>query len=288
MGAIYSMNQVTYHDDASKNNRAVSIFLIILCMSFQAVSLSGISLFLPVIRSDLGFSFTQGGTLSAVTFFVYALMQIPAGFLADRFGLKKIFFIGVLGTTTFCLIFGLASQYWQALLTQVGSGFFRSFLFAAGLALLASWFGPQRRATAMGLSLIGMYSGQLVISTAGPALENHFSWRFPFIALAIVGILASFVFLWFGKESSPDSFGSKQKVNAADVFGLFRHRFMWVCGGLQYIRLGVMQGITFWLPSLLIDEKGLSLQVTGLIIALRALLTAPSSMVGGYISDKLK
>jgi len=170
----------------------------------------------------------------------------------------------------------------------MGSGFFRSFIFAAGLALLASWFGPQRRATAMGLSLIGMYSGQLVINAAGPALENHFSWRFPFIAFAIVGILASFAFLWFGKESSSNNFGSKQKVNTADVFGLFRYRFMWVCGGLQYIRLGVMQGTTFWLPSLLIDEKGLSLQVTGLIIALRALLTAPSSMVGGYISDKLK
>jgi len=282
------MNPVTLPDDASENSRAVNIFLIILCMSFQVISLSGISLFLPVIRSDLGFSFTQGGTLSAITFFVYALMQIPAGFLADRFGMKKIFFIGVLGTTAFCLIFGLASQYWQALLTQMGSGFFRSFIFAAGLALLASWFGPQRRATAMGLSLIGMYSGQLVINAAGPALENHFSWRFPFIAFAIVGILASFAFLWFGKESSSSNFGSKQKVNTADVFGLFRYRFMWVCGGLQYIRLGVMQGTTFWLPSLLIDEKGLSLQVTGLIIALRALLTAPSSMVGGYISDKLK
>jgi sugar phosphate permease len=47
-------------------------------------------------------------------------------------------------------------------------------------------------------------------------------------------------------------------------------------------------GITFWLPSLLVNEKGLSLQVTGLIIALQALFTAPSNILGGYVSDKLR
>ena len=250
------------------------------------MAIASIALFLPVIRRDLGLSFTQGGTLSAATIFVYALMQIPAGYLADRYGLKKIFFIGVLGSTVLCFSFGLVTEYWQAFLNQMVSGFFRAFLFASGLALLASCFGPQRRATAMGLSLIGMFSGQLVISILGPSLVKHFNWRFPFIAFASVGILASLAYLWFGKEPSLTESG--QKVNIVDVFRLFRYRFMWVCGVIQYVRLGVMNGISFWLPSLLIDEKGLSLQVTGLIIALRSLLSAPSNIIGGYMSDRLK
>jgi sugar phosphate permease len=57
---------------------------------------------------------------------------------------------------------------------------------------------------------------------------------------------------------------------------------------IQYIRLGVMQGILFWLPSFLLDEKGLPLQVTGFIIATRTLLIAPSTILGGYISDRLR
>jgi len=63
---------------------------------------------------------------------------------------------------------------------------------------------------------------------------------------------------------------------------------MWVCGGIQYIRYGVVQGITYWLPSLLILEKGLSLQLVGLIIAIQVVFLAPSNILGGYISDRLK
>jgi nitrate/nitrite transporter NarK len=255
-------------------------------MNFQMIALSGISLFLPIIRDDLGLSFTQCGTLSASTIFVYALMQLPAGYLADRYGLKKIFFIGALGTTVLAFTFGLVFEYWQALVNQALSGLFRSFMFASGLALLVSWFGPSRRATAMALSLMGPYSGQLITSVFGPSLVELFNWRFPFISFSSLGILAAIAYLWIG-EVSPGT-ETTQKVGVTDVLRLFGHRFMWVCAVIQYVRLSVMMGVTFWLPSLLIGEKGISLQVTGFLIALCSLLTAPSNIVGGYFSDRLK
>jgi MFS family permease len=148
------MSKDKQQGDASKNNRAGNVFLIMLCLSFQTMSLAGTALFLPVIRGELGLSFTQGGSLSAAATFVYALMQIPAGYLADRYGVKKIFLIGALGTTILCFAFGLVSEYWHALVNQAVSGFFKAFLFVSGITLLANWFGPQRRATAMGLSLL--------------------------------------------------------------------------------------------------------------------------------------
>jgi len=49
-----------------------------------------------------------------------------------------------------------------------------------------------------------------------------------------------------------------------------------------------MMGITYWLPSLLISEKGLSLEFTGYIIAAQAILMVPSNILGGYVSDRLK
>ncbi len=280
------MSENKQQGDASKINRAGNVFLILLCLSFQTVSLAGTALFLPVIRGELGLSFTQGGSLSAVATFVYALMQIPAGYLADRYGLKKIFFIGILGTTILCFAFGLVSEYWHALVNQAVSGFFKAFLFVSGLTLIANWFGPQRRATAMGLSLIGVFSGQFLISTFGPSLVRHFDWRFPFISFGTVGIVVALAYLRLAKESPQAE--SRQKPSIVDVVQLFRHRFMWVIGVIQYVRLGVVQGILFWLPSLLIDEKGLSVQATGLIIALQTLVIAPSNIIGGYISDRLK
>jgi nitrate/nitrite transporter NarK len=279
------MNKDTQRSYEGNKNRVTNVALVMLCLSFQGMAFAGVALVLPVMLRDLDLSFTQGGTFSAAAIFVYASMQIPAGYLADRYGLKKIFFIGALGTTILFFTFGLISEYWHALLNQSISGFFRAFLFASGIALLANWFGPKRRATAMGLSLVGIFSGHLCINTIGPFLVEFFNWRLPFIAFASAGILTSFVYLRFGKEPALDKPG--QRVGMADVFRLFRYRFLWVCGVIHFVRLGVSNGISFWLPSLLLDDKGLSLQVTGLLVALRSLLIAPSNLFGGYVSDRL-
>src|SRR3990170_3893064 len=140
------MNEKKPPSDEGTHDRTLNVSLVMLCQSFQAVPLAGIALFLPVIRSDLNLSFTQGGTLSAARIFIYALMQIPAGYLTDRYGLRRIFSTGALGTPILCLTFGLVSAYWQAVLNQAASGFFHALLFVPALALLASWFGAQRPA----------------------------------------------------------------------------------------------------------------------------------------------
>jgi sugar phosphate permease len=267
-------------------DRITTVSLTILCQSFQALSIGGIALLLPIIRKDLGLSFTQGGSLAAAGTLVYALMQIPAGYLSDRFSPKRLFSIGILGTTILALTFGLVANYWQALASQTLSGFFRALLFTPGMALLTGWFPSNRRATATGLYLIGGYSGSVIFNLAGPLLVARFDWRFSFISIASVGIIAILFLLRFGKDA-PNT-GEQQKVNILEAFHLFRYKIMWVCGGIQYIRFGVVQGITYWLPSLLINEKGLSLQIAGFITAIQVIFMSPSNILGGYVSDRLK
>jgi sugar phosphate permease len=271
---------------AVERDRIITIVLTVVCQSFQALSMGGIALLLPVIRKDLGLSFTQGGSLAAATTLVYALMQMPAGYLSDRFSPKKLFTIGILGSTVLALTFGLVANYGQALVNQMLSGFFRSLLFTPGMALLTGWFPPNRRATAIGLYLIGGYSGSVIFNLVGPLLVARFDWRFSFISIASVGIIAILFLIRFGKDAPPT--GERPKGNLLEAFQLFRYKVMWVCGGIQYIRFGVVQGITYWLPSLLINEKGLSLQSAGLIIAIQVVLMSPSNIIGGYISDRLK
>jgi len=269
-----------------ERDRIITISLTVVCQSFQALSMGGIALLLPIIRKDLGLSFTQGGSLAAATTLVYALMQIPAGYLSDRFSPKRLFCIGIFGSTLLALTFGLVANYWQALVNQMLSGFFRALLFTPGMALLTGWFPPNRRATATGLYLIGGYSGSVIFNLVGPLLVARFDWRFSFISIASVGIIAILFLIRFGKDAPPT--GERRKGNMLEALQLFRHKVMWVCGGIQYIRFGVVQGITYWLPSLLINEKGLSLQSAGIIIAIQVVLMSPSNIIGGYISDRLK
>jgi nitrate/nitrite transporter NarK len=154
------------------------------------------------------------------------------------------------------------------------------------MALLTGWFPPNRRATAIGLYLIGGYSGSVIFNLVGPLLVARFDWRFSFISIASVGIIAILFLIRFGKDAPPT--GERRKGNVLEALQLFRYKVMWVCGGIQYIRFFVVQGITYWLPSLLINEKGLSLHSAGFIIAIQVVLMSPSNIIGGYISDRLK
>ncbi len=285
------MNLETPQHQEKRGSRITNVSLILLCMVFQSLAMTGVALFLPLIRGDLGLSFAEGGSISAAEILVYSIMQIPAGYLADRFGRRRIFFIGIIGTTFFGCVLGFVTEYWQAVANQAVTGFFRALSFAPGVALLTDWFGPERRATAMALVLVGTFTGQTLMNIAGPVLAANFDWRFPFIVFSSIGILASFVFLRFG-ESKPvveaQSDKPAKQVNLKEAMKIFRFPVMWVCGVIQYTRLAVLRGIAFWLPSLLIDEKGQALQLTGLIIALRGLLVVLSSMGGSYLSDRYK
>ncbi len=140
--------------------------------------------------------------LSVAATATYALGQIPAGFLTDRFGPKRLFFFGVIGSTLFMLQFGFVTSYEHALVNQMLTGTFRSFLFAPGLLLLSSWFPPERRATAMGLYIAGNFSGNIVLSLIGPLMVASHTWRFPFIVFSLLGVVVAFVFLIFAKEKA--------------------------------------------------------------------------------------
>jgi nitrate/nitrite transporter NarK len=270
---------------SSRRDGAVTVTLVVFCQGFQALTLGAIALFLPLVREDLHISFAQAGMLSAVSTFTYALGQIPAGVLTDRFGPKRLFFIGILGSTLLALNFGTLQSYQAALANQFVSGVFRALLFAPGITLVASWFPPDRKATAMGVYVVGGVSGNVLLSLVGPWLASQYGWRPAFMLFAALGVCAAFVYLALGKEKPS---GPRQPVGMLDAFQLFRYPLMWVCAGIQFIRWGVATSFNFWLPSLLVADRGLSLQTAGFITALGAALTASSNAVGGYASDRLK
>jgi nitrate/nitrite transporter NarK len=269
-----------------RRDAVLTVTLVAVCQGFNMLTLGGIALFLPLIREDLGIGFAQAGVLSAAATFSYALGQIPAGYLADRFGPKRVFFVGILGSTLLSLQFATLESYAAAVANQTVTGVFRAALFAPGLTLVASWFPPHRKATAMGIYMLGGIFGNLLLSLVGPLLASRYGWRVPFMGFAVLGICLAFVYLAFGRDRH--AAGAKQVVGMRDVFQLFRYPIMWVCAGIQFIRYGVATSFNFWLPSLLVADRGLSLQAAGFITAMGYALTASANTFGGYVSDRLR
>ncbi|WP_432052854.1 MFS transporter [Streptomyces xiamenensis] len=259
-------------------------WLIVLGQSSQALGMGGIALFLPLIREDLGLSFAQAGQLAAVATLVYALMQVPAGWLTDRYSPKLLFCVGVMGTNATALAFAVLHPYGWLLAVQAVSGLFRSLIFAPGMMLIREQFPADRKATAMGLYVAGGFASSVLLNTLGPLVVGPLGWRWLFVIFGATGVLWAVLYHRVGTDPhrEPGSF-----PRLTEIRRLFGHPALWLIGVIQFVRLATAQGLAFWLPSYLVAEHGMSLSGAGAIAAVSALITAPSNLLGGWLSDRL-
>lgn len=269
----------------ARQDRVINVALVFVCQVCHGLTFVGIALFLPLIREDLHINYTQAGVLSAAATLSYALAQIPAGYLADRFGARRLFFIGLMGWSVLSLSLGLIHSYWLAVLNLFVAGAFRAFLFAPGLRLLSSWFPPERGATAMSLYMVGGYTGNILLSLVGPALAATLGWRAAFMLFALLGIAAAIAYFTLGR-ARPGA-GRARPFAIRDALRLLEHRILWICGAIQFVRFSAVTGFSFWLPSMLVADRGFSLQAAGLIAAMSAALSVPANPLGGYLSDRI-
>jgi sugar phosphate permease len=266
--------------------RPQTLVFTLLCQTTQAISLAGFPLLLPLIRHDLGLTFSQAGSLASAYLLTYALMQFPAGYLSDHRSPRKLVAIGTLGMTSLSLLLAFTHQFWQLFGIQFFWGFFASLVFTPAMSVYISWFSPQRRTTATALPVVGSSLGTVAVNLIFPVIVNRYNtWRMPFIASGLVGIVIALGLLLLGREAS--SRRTPQKISLGIIQELFRYKQVLLCYILQFVRFGIVRGIGFWLPSLLL-EKGFQLQLTGTVIALQAIVLAPSNILGAYFSDRFK
>ncbi len=264
----------------------INVALVFVCQAFHSLTFIGLALFLPLIREDLQISYTQAGVLSVAATLSYTLGQIPAGFLADRFGPRRLFCIGLMGWSILSLALGLIHGYWLAVLTLFVAGAFRAMLFAPGLALLASWYPREHGAMSMSLYMLGAYTGNILLALAGPAIAAVLGWRSAMILFATAGVAAAMAFYTLGSDK-PRKAGARPFA-LSEALHLMQDKVLWLCSAIQVVRFSAVTGFVFWLPSMLVAERGFSLQFAGWVVAMSALLSALANPLGGYLSDRLR
>jgi len=146
------------------------------------------------------------GTLAATYFYVYTLLQVPAGVLADTLGPRRVLTAGAAIAAVGSLLFGLAPAWELAAVGRTLVGIGVSVAFIATLKLCAVWFAPERFATLAGVT---MFSGNLGAVAAGAPLAwavTQTSWRMVFVALGVLSALLA-IATWLRVRDRPEDFG---------------------------------------------------------------------------------
>jgi EmrB/QacA subfamily drug resistance transporter len=158
----------------------------------------------PAIARDLGADLAGLQWVTNAYLLALAVALIPAGKLADRFGRKKIFLIGVVGFALASVLVGLSGSVGMVVLFRVLQGLAGALLQPASLAILRNTFPADKLNAA-----IGIWGATVGVSIAGGPivgglLVENVGWEWVFFLNAPLGLIALAVGLWVIRESRDD------------------------------------------------------------------------------------
>lgn len=246
----------------------------------------------PYLREEFSASAASLGGMSAAYFYPYALIQPLVGYLADRFGPRKVVTgstaVGALGA----VLFGIAPSLFLAGLARGLIGIGAAGVFLPALMALLPWFGPQAFARMNGVLLA---TGNIAaIAAAAPFawVIEQTGWRvsFFFIAGAALSLTAlSWFFVRdFPPGRAPEAPGETgEKPGVQTFIRVLKNPFFWALAAIFFACVGAFQTFQgLWGVPFLIDVFSYERLAAGKLIMLIAFGVIAGGPVLGYLADK--
>lgn len=208
-------------------------------------------------KSFFALSDTGRGLLNSVFFWSYTAMQIPAGLLVDRLGVKRPLAISFVLWCLVAAATSAAGAFWQLVLLRLLLGVAESTLFPAGLAWLARNMEERQRGLAAGIFVSGSKWGPAIASPLATWLILHYGWRAMFFVLGLGGLVWVIPWMLFAQSESESS--RKAEPIPVSFGGLLRTRAIWatIIGTFCY-NYFLFFSLT-WLPAYLVESRNLTL-----------------------------
>jgi len=178
---------------------------------------------------------TALGGLSATYFYVYTLMQLPTGVLADTLGPRRIVAAGGVLAGLGSLLFGLAETFAWASAGRLLVGLGVSVTFIAMLKLNAAWFSERKFGAVTGLTLLMGNLGSLLAASPLAWALGWVSWREVFVFAGFLSLVLS-VLAWWLVRDNPTQMGLPSPRELEGKAAHAAHEGHWFDGVLAVAR----------------------------------------------------
>ncbi|MDE8757397.1 MFS transporter [Pectobacterium polaris] len=258
----------------------------------------------PHLISELHLTPEMMGFIMAAFFWSYSLLQIPAGWFADRFGQKKALGLAVAWWSIATSAMGFATGFKSLLGLRIALGIGEAAAYPSNAGIAAKWFPDRERATISGLFDSASKFGGAVAMPLIVWMIYMVDWRWTFAIIGSVGTIWVIAWYFIYAENPEDH----KKINKAEVdyirngqvqkhgtstvlpmkwYQLLRYRNIWaMCLGFFTINYTSYFFIT-WLPTYLVQEKGMDFIKMGFVAALPLLSGMIIEVFAGWASDKI-
>lgn len=250
---------------------------------------AAITLALAHIGEDFNVGPAELGIVLSAFFLGYALMQIPGGWLADRYGSKVVIVISVTLWSLFTVMTGLAWSLASLLLIRFLFGLGEGSYPSSAMKGVAEIYPRQDRPKMVGLMISSNYVGSFIAPLIIAPLILWLGWRDVFLAIGLAGIVyAVFYALSVQRpaaalEPRAGTLGAKEKVSVKE---LLRMPLIWKIVVVWFCLSLVNKGLDAWMPMYLLKARGLDLKTVGMLVPLPFIAASIASAFGGWLMTR--
>jgi MFS family permease len=258
---------------------------------------------LDTFSTSLSLTDTQTGAILSAFFFAYALGQVPAGWLSDRFGARNMLPLYISVWSLCTIATGMANGFLMLIAARLLFGLAQAGCYPTASSLIRRWVPLPRRGTASSIvSFGGRLGGALAPIITAFLLKDYLGWRW---VLALYGTAGLFVAIYFRRvfRETPDehpgcNLEERELIADGDppvsesgppalppIVPLIQSGTMWLMCALQFgINIGWVFLVT-WLPTYLQDVKNVDPGIGGIMSTLVLFAGIIGMLGGGPLTD---
>jgi len=277
-------------NEVTKKSRNVILALLFLGWSLGNLDRYIMNYAVVSITGDLQLDASSTGIILSAFFLGYAIMQIPGGWLADKFGAKRILLTAVIMWSIFtgltAIAWSLTAMIMIRFLFGIGEGGFQP----SSSKIIATIFPKEERGRAMSIMLTSGGIVSLIVPLLAAYLLGTIGWRMMFIIIGAIGAIIAYLYWKYIQLPKSETVDAAETGNLAVKVGfkeLLKTPLMWNLIIAYFCIYAVNWGLVSWIPTYLQKNRGLDLMSIGWAQTIPAITTIIGVYGSGYIIDKL-
>lgn len=264
----------------------LQLFLLALGYAFYSANRLAFGVGLKAVAGQLALSAVQIGTLGTIFTLGQALIDIPAGYIADRFGRKRMLIMGMLGISITTMLVTTAGSFGEAAAWRFLFGATEGIWNIVMYSVAGSIF-PAARAMLNGLMMtfysVGAYVGP---SYYGWSLGVTGSWQAGLLTMGITTLVFALLLIWGFKARYTDQSKDIKQTHLLEALRTVgRSRVVWLGVLIQILNIVPYWGFASMGPYLFMTYKGYTAGDAGQFFGIIYGIGGLSSVVLGYFAD---
>ncbi len=182
----------------SKPEVSKNVVMLIAAMSsfITPFTASSVNIALPSIDNELLLTAVALSWVATAYLLAAATFLVPFGRIADIYGRKKIFLIGITIDAIGSILCAISNSGIWLIAFRAMQGLGGAMIFGTGVAILTSVFPAKERGRALGINVAAVYTGLSVGPLIGGTLTEHLGWRSILFLNALLGLIVIIIVLW--------------------------------------------------------------------------------------------